>query len=74
MNDVTSHRQRQDFEDQQNELAGRETGRRARFGVGVSRAHEIKEKNAKSVRFAMRWTGCCSTLSIVVYMKTSERV
>lgn len=51
MNDVTAHRQRQDFEDQQNELAGRETGRRARFGVGVSHAHEIKEKERKERAF-----------------------
>lgn len=40
-------RKRRDFEDQQNELAGRETGRMARFGVGAARAQEIKERERK---------------------------
>lgn len=42
--DTIDKSQRRDFEDQQNELAGRETGRMARFGVGAAREHEIKEK------------------------------
>ena len=40
-------RRRRDFEDQQNELAGRETGRMARFGVGVAREQEIKERERR---------------------------
>lgn len=40
-------RKRRDFEDQQNELAGRETGRMVRFGVGAARAQEIKERERK---------------------------
>lgn len=38
---------RRDFDDQQNELAGRENGRMARFGVGISRAQKLKEKERK---------------------------
>lgn len=40
-------RKRRDFEDQQNELAGRETGRMARFGVGAARTQEMKERERK---------------------------
>lgn len=39
--------ERRDFEDQQNELAGRETGRRARFGVGTTQTQATKEREKK---------------------------
>ena len=51
MADTPDTRQRRDFEDQQNELAGRETGRRARFGVGAAREHEIREKDRSERAF-----------------------
>mgnify|MGYP001797201881 CR=1 FL=1 len=47
MVDPNDQKKRQDFEDQQNELAGRETGRMTRFGVGAALAQELKEKERK---------------------------
>ncbi|MEP0505211.1 MAG: hypothetical protein ABJD13_12035 [Paracoccaceae bacterium] len=47
MTDQTDTRRRQDFEDQQNELAGRDTGRMTRFGVGNTRAQELKDREKK---------------------------
>lgn len=40
-------RKRRDFEDQQNELAGRDTGRMVRFGVGLSQTRDAEEKKRK---------------------------
>ena len=51
MVDTTDKRTHQDFEDQQNEIAGRDTGRMARFGVGTSRAQDIKEKERSERAF-----------------------
>lgn len=47
MSDTIDKRRRQDFEDQQNELAGRDTGRMARFGVGSARLLAEKEEARK---------------------------
>lgn len=43
----STDQERRDFEDQQNELAGRETGRRARFGVGNTQMQATKEREKK---------------------------
>ncbi|MFK7942917.1 MAG: hypothetical protein AB8B85_08420 [Paracoccaceae bacterium] len=45
--DTIDKRRRQDFEDLQNEIAGRETGRMARFGVSAAREHARKEERRK---------------------------
>ena len=44
-------RRRRDFDDLQNELAGRETGRMVRFGVGSARAQQIEEKKRRERAF-----------------------
>ena len=44
-------RRQRDFDDLQNELAGRETGRIARFGVGSERARQIEEKKRRERAF-----------------------
>jgi len=50
--DATGKKSRQDFDDQQNELAGRKTGRRARFGVGSDAPQEIAEKKKRERAFS----------------------
>lgn len=49
--DKTDLRRRRDFDDLQNELAERETGRIARFGVGSERARQIEEKKRRERAF-----------------------
>ena len=51
MSDSLDERRRQEFDDQQNALAGREVGRVARSGVGTSRSKEVKEKERKDRAF-----------------------
>lgn len=47
MDDMADKRRRQDFEDQQNELAGRDTGRMTRFGVGEGSSGAVRERERK---------------------------
>lgn len=49
--DPTNNKSRQDFDDQQNELAGRETGRMTRFGVGGDAARDLAEKKKRERAF-----------------------
>jgi len=51
MTDTKDKRQSRDFEDQQNELAGRDAGRMARFGVGTAREQELKDKKRSEQAF-----------------------
>lgn len=46
-----THHLKQEFQDQQHEVAGLETGRQSRFGVGLARKLELKEEKAREQAF-----------------------